>query len=77
MNLFRTALLTMVVLGCTIPGQARITRLVVEHRETLGTDGYERLTGHAYGELDPKNPLNAIITDIQFAPRNARGMVEY
>jgi hypothetical protein len=31
----------------------------------------------AYGELDPKDPLNIVITDIQFAPRNARGMVEY
>jgi hypothetical protein len=28
-------------------------------------------------ELDPKDPKNAIITDIQLAPRNARGMVEY
>jgi hypothetical protein len=60
-----------------IPGQARITRLVVEHAETLGQDGYQKLTGHAYGELDPKLPLNAIITDLEFAPRNARGMVEY
>ena len=57
--------------------QADITRLVVEHTETLGADGYQKLTGHAYGELDPKLPLNAIITDLQFAPRNARGMVEY
>src|SRR5579862_7432010 len=60
-----------------VPGQARITRLVVEHTETLGHDGYQKLTGHAYGELDPKLPLNAIITDLEFAPRNARGMVEY
>jgi hypothetical protein len=77
MQFFRAALLTMVVIGWTVPGEARITRLVVEHRENLAGDGYERLTGHAYGELDPKNPLNAIITDIQFAPRNALGMVEY
>jgi hypothetical protein len=35
------------------------------------------LTGHAYGELDPKDPANAIITDIQLAARNAHGMVEY
>ncbi len=38
---------------------------------------YETLTGRAYGELDPKDPHNAIITDIQLAPKNARGMVEY
>src|SRR5665811_569646 len=38
---------------------------------------YETLSGRFYGELDPKDPRNAIITDIQLAPRNARGMVEY
>jgi hypothetical protein len=59
-----------------MPGTAEITRLVVERTEALGA-GYERLTGHAYGEVDPKLPLNAIITDLAFAPRNARGMVEY
>jgi hypothetical protein len=65
------------IIGLAIPGQARITRLVVEHTEPLGHDGYQKLTGHAYGELDPKLPLNAIITDLEFAPRNAHGMVEY
>lgn len=38
---------------------------------------YEKLTGKAYGEIDPRLPQNALITDIQLAPRNARGMVEY
>src|SRR5262249_19791663 len=54
---------------------AHVVRLSVEHRETTG--GYERLTGHFFGELDPALPLNAIITDLAFAPRNARGRVEY
>jgi hypothetical protein len=75
--LFRAALATVAILVWTIPGQARITRLVVERTETLGHDGYQKLIGHASGELDPKLPLNAIITDLEFAPRNARGMVEY
>ena len=65
--------------------QARITRIVIEQRDSAAFQGqafgsagsYQRLSGHAYGELDPKNPLNAIITDLEFAPRNARGMVEY
>ena len=60
-----------------LPGQAQITRLVVERTELIGHDGYQQLTGHAYGELDPEHPLNAIITDLDLAPRNARGMVEY
>jgi alpha/beta hydrolase family protein len=38
---------------------------------------YEKLAGRAYGELDPRSPLNAVITDIELAPRSARGRVEY
>jgi hypothetical protein len=38
---------------------------------------YEKLRGTAYGELDPSDPWNAVITDIGLAPVNARGMVEY
>ena len=66
-------------------GQARVTRIVVEHRESPAYKGqlfgeagkYEWIRGRAYGELDPKEPLNAIITDLALAPRNARGLVEY
>jgi hypothetical protein len=73
------------VAAVTIPADARISRLVVEHRDSPAYQGqqfgeagrYEWLRGHAYGELDPKDPLNAIITDLQFAPRNARGFVDY
>jgi hypothetical protein len=68
---------------CTI--EAHVTRLVIEQKQSPAYDGkafgavgqYEILTGKAYGELDPKDPHNTIITDLQFAPRNARGMVEY
>ena len=67
------------------PLSARVVRIVVDHKESpayrgqsFGNAGkYEILTGHAFGELDPTDPLNAIITDIQFAPRDQRGMVEY
>ena len=38
---------------------------------------YEKLVGRAFGELAPDSPLNASITDITLAPRNARGRVEY
>jgi len=74
-----------VILACIAPLHARITRIVIEHRESPAYEGrsfgeagpYEWLRGHAFGELDPKDPLNVVITDIQLAPRNARGMVEY
>ncbi len=79
----RLALLLCVVCIQRLP--ARITKIVVEERQSPAFQGkafgnagaYEKLSGHIFGEIDPRNPLNAIITDIQFAPRNARGMVEY
>jgi hypothetical protein len=33
--------------------------------------------GDSANELDPSDPRNALITDLQSAPRNARGQVEY
>lgn len=73
------------LLLCAIAMPARVTRVVVEQRESPAYKGqvfgqagqYETLSGHFYGELDPRDPHNAIITDIALAPRNARGMVEY
>ncbi len=38
---------------------------------------YERVAGVARGELDPADPRNAGIVNLMFAPRNARGRVEY
>jgi hypothetical protein len=38
---------------------------------------YEQIDGIAYGEIDPRDPLNAVIQDIELAPRNAHGKVEY
>ena len=69
----------------TAPAYARVVRIVIEQHDAkafqaqdFGNIGqYQRLSGHFFGELDPKSPLNSIITDIEFAPRNARGMVEY
>ena len=62
-----------------LTARAEVVKLVVEQRQPLQNKmiPFEKLTGHFYGELDPRSPLNAIITDIELAPRNARGMVEY
>jgi hypothetical protein len=44
----------------------------------FGTAGpYLRITGRAQGELDPRHPLNAVIVNLDKAPCNARGLVEY
>ena len=41
------------------------------------TGAFERVTGRAHGEIDPKASVNLNIQDLALAPRNARGMVEY
>ena len=63
---------------------ARITHLEITKTEpafrgqSFGDVGpYEHLTGRVTGELDPADPANSGIQDINLAPRNARGMVEY
>jgi len=38
---------------------------------------YEKVAGKVHFEVDPSNPSNLVIVDIQHAPRNARGMVEF
>ena len=63
---------------------ARITHIEITKTEPAfggqsfgDTGAYERLAGRATGELDPADPANSGIQDINLAPRNARGMVEY
>jgi hypothetical protein len=66
-------------------GEARVTRievLTIEPVPAAQVNGevvppYEQISGRFHGELDPRDPKNALITDIQLAPKNARGMVEY
>lgn len=72
------------VLPVAQPAQARVTRFIVEERVPFapGTEwgaagAYERLKGTAYMEVDPADPLNAVIVNLDRAPRNARGKVEF
>jgi hypothetical protein len=61
-----------------------VTRFVVEQRRAFA-DGisfaevgpYDRLDGTAFMELDPSDPLNAVIVNLDKVPRNARGKVEF
>src|SRR5690606_25499963 len=77
-----TTAIAVAILGTALiaaPAEARITRIDVTSVEsptfegrTFGSVGaYEKLRGIAYGELDPGDPRNAVITDIGLAPLNA------
>jgi hypothetical protein len=79
-----SALLPAFVAVAAQPVESRITKVEISSRviayggASFGSVGqYETLRGIAYGEVDPNDPLNEVITDIKLAPRNARGMVEY
>ncbi|MCX7325700.1 MAG: alpha/beta hydrolase domain-containing protein [Hyphomicrobiales bacterium] len=74
------------LLACTslVPAEAKITRIEITKTEaafegkSFGAAGpYEKLTGKAHGALDPKAPGNRVIQDIELAPRNPQGLVEY
>src|SRR5215469_11595175 len=77
-------LCTAVAAFVAAPAEARVTRFVVEERvlfdngSSWGKAGpYERLKGTAYMEVDPRNPVNAVIVNLDGAPKNERGMVEF
>jgi len=81
-ELFRRSALVGVTVAAALlawapPTEARVIRIVIDTTQPIANQPYEALRGRAFGELDPDHPLNAIITDIQLAPRNADGKVEY
>jgi hypothetical protein len=46
--------------------------------QAFGNAGsYLRIKGIAKGEIDPVAPENSVIADLDKAPRNVHGMVEY
>lgn len=81
------AVAMLVLAALAAPATAQITKIVINSTlsqsptfadRSFGSVGqYEKLVGTVYGELDPYDPRNSIITDIDLAPRNARGLVEY
>jgi hypothetical protein len=79
-----TVAIAAVALGYASGAQARITEIKIESVEPFAdgtpfgeTGPYQRIKGIAKGELDPRAPENAVIVDLDKAPRNARGMVDY
>ena len=80
------SVLAALVLPMVVPTQseARVVRLVVEQTrmvldgKSFGTAGvYERLDGTVYFEVDPRDPLNAVIVNLDKAPRTPNGMVGF
>src|SRR6185295_10729642 len=54
---------------------AEVVRIDVRRRDDAGT--HERVIGRVYFAIDPKLPANRTIADIDLAPKNADGKVEF
>ena len=75
-----------VVLSCFLvpAAYAEVTNIEVASRSDLPGDNsyglagaYEKLAGRVYFAVDPDNPANQIVVDINHAPLNTEGRVEF
>ncbi len=69
------------LLAWTAPSDARVTKIVIDDQQPLAsvtgqTIPYRQISGRAFGELDPGDPLNGIIQDIELG-RDSDGKVRY
>jgi len=78
------------VIGWSPASDAGIQRIVIDQTATinftpitLGTatpgtpTSYTVYVGRSFGDVNPSDPSNTVITDISLAPKNAGGRVEY
>ena len=76
--------LTALLLLIATPAWAELVRIEVKSRadvlagQAFGPAGpYEKLAGILHFAVDPRNAANRIITDLDKAPKNARGLLEF
>ena len=83
-KVFVFAVLGILLVLTPAPSYADLTRVEITRRVDVlngkafgGVGPYEKLHGKAYFAIDPKNPRNQVIADIELAPRNRDGKVEF
>src|SRR3984893_19036250 len=69
---------SVVMLACGPPSDARVTRIVIDATAALTGQNipYTQMRGRAFGVLDPNDAHNQIITDIQLG-KDPDGLVRY
>src|ERR1700719_680954 len=83
-NFFVRSVLTSLLLLAPAATRAEVTRVEITSRQDVlngkafgAVGAYEKLAGKVYFAVDPNNPHNKIIADIDKAPRNSQGKVEF
>ncbi|HKP11516.1 MAG TPA: hypothetical protein VJZ91_05375, partial [Blastocatellia bacterium] len=84
MKVTRLVALSLALACFAATAHAKVTRLEITARadvaggKPFGAAGpYEKISGKLYFEVDPKAAHNRQIVDLDKAPRNAHGMVEF
>ena len=84
MKLTRLVALSLALAFLAATAHAKVTRLEITTRsdvaggKSFGSAGpYEKIAGKLYFEVDPRAARNRQIVDLDRAPRNARGAVEF
>jgi hypothetical protein len=62
--------------GAGVSG-AEVTRVEIAKRADVGLSGYEKIVGTIYFAVDPKAARNRVVADLDKAPVNAAGLVEF
>ncbi len=76
--LFLTAAIVCSPAGAHVTRVEIISRMDIQEGKPFGLAGaYEKIVGRVYFGVDPKNIHNARIVDLDKAPRNAQGEVEF
>src|SRR5262245_10674948 len=73
----KTILVVAALAGFALRADAEVTRVEVARRADVGTSGYEKIVGTIHFAIDPSDPRNRVIVDIDKAPTNADRKVEF
>lgn len=83
-NRFGILLVSFVLATAPAATRAEVTRIEIASRQDVlngkafgAVGAYEKLAGKVYFAVDPNNPHNKMIADIDKAPRNGQGKVEF
>ena len=89
-ELFRRSALVAVTVAAALPGVGAADaspgdKIIIDTKVSPAFNGqvfgdagqYETIAGRVFGEIDPRDHRHRIINDIDLAPKNSRGNVEY
>ena len=83
-SIFRPSFFASLFLFISLPLNAAVTRIEIKSREPYlegrvfdGVGSYERLRGKAFFAVDPQHAANQTVIDLELAPRNDAGLVEF